>query len=55
MSEKTKSFFSKLLAPVDLTKGKPWKVILQYGVPIMLSYFLQQIYVITDAVICGRF
>ncbi len=54
MSEKTKSFFLKLLKPVDLTKGKPWKVILQYGIPIMLSYFLQQIYVITDAIICGQ-
>lgn len=51
---KASSFFKNLTKPVDLTKGKPWKVLLLYGAPIMLSYFLQQIYVLTDAVICGQ-
>lgn len=51
---KDTSFFKKLIKPVDLTKGKPWKVLLLYGAPIMLSYFLQQIYVLTDAIICGQ-
>lgn len=49
-----KSFFRNLSKPVDLTKGSPWKVLLLYGAPIMLSYFLQQIYVLTDAIICGQ-
>ena len=40
--------------PIDLTSGTPWKVILKYSLPIMLSYLLQQIYVLTDAVICGQ-
>lgn len=41
-------------APVDLTEGTPWKRLLRYGAPIMLSYLLQQIYVLTDAIICGQ-
>ncbi len=48
------SFFERLTRPTDLTRGVPWKTILRYGGPIMLSYFLQQIYVLTDAIICGQ-
>ena len=44
----------RLSQPVDLTDGTPWRVILRYAVPIMISYLLQQIYVLTDAVICGQ-
>ncbi len=44
----------RLSRPVDLTGGVPWRVILQYAAPIMLSYLLQQIYVLTDTVICGQ-
>ena len=48
------SFLRNMMRPVDLTSGKPWRVILRYGAPIMLSYFLQQVYVLTDAIICGQ-
>lgn len=51
---KKEGFFRRLSHPADLTKGPPWKVILLYAAPIMLSYFLQQIYVLTDAIICGQ-
>lgn len=51
---KKKSFFKNMMTPVDLTVGKPYKVLLKYGAPIMLSYLLQQIYVLTDAIICGQ-
>ena len=44
----------RLSKPIDLTEGKPWRVILRYSVPIILSYLLQQFYVLTDAVICGQ-
>ncbi len=44
----------RLFAPRDLTKGKEWKVIALFTVPIAISYFLQQIYTITDAIICGQ-
>lgn len=56
-SSHKKTLFQKLAEwakPVDLTVGKPWRVIIKYSVPIMLSYFLQQIYVLTDAIICGQ-
>lgn len=52
--KKIRAFFDKLTRPIDLTAGVPWKVLLRYGAPIMLSYFLQQIYVLTDAIICGQ-
>lgn len=44
----------ELSQPIQLTQGSPWKVILRYAAPIMLSYLLQQIYVLTDAIICGQ-
>lgn len=49
-----RSFLSRMSEPVDLTAGTPWKVILRYAAPIIFSYFLQQIYVLTDSVICGQ-
>ena len=52
--EKKSNFFAQLSRTVDLTQGTPWKVILKYSAPIILSYFLQQIYVLTDAIICGQ-
>lgn len=51
---KKRSILSRLMKPVDLTEGKPWVVILKYAAPIILSYLLQQIYVLTDAAICGQ-
>lgn len=40
--------------PIDLTTGVPYKSMLRYGAPIVFSYLLQQIYELTDAVICGQ-
>lgn len=45
----------KLFSPIDLTKGCIWKVILWFSFPILLSYLFQQIYTITDAIICGQY
>ncbi len=53
-SKKGGTLLRKLMRPVDLTVGTPWKRVLRYGAPIMLSYLLQQIYVLTDAIICGQ-
>lgn len=44
----------KLFAPIDLTKGKIYKVILFFAIPIFLSYIFQQIYTLTDAIIVGQ-
>ena len=51
---KIKAILNRLAHPVDLTSGVPWRVILRYSTPIMLSYFLQQLYVLSDAIICGQ-
>lgn len=47
-------FLARLSHPVALTEGTPWRVILRYAAPIILSYLLQQIYTLTDAIICGQ-
>ena len=44
----------KLFEPVDLTKGKPYKQILIFMLPIFISYIFQQIYTLTDAIIVGQ-
>ena len=46
--------FRRLSHPVELTSGSPWRVILRYSMPITVSFILQQIYVLTDAIICGQ-
>ena len=51
MNRRTKS---KFRTAVCLTEGTPWRVLLIYAAPIVLSYLLQQIYVLTDAIICGQ-
>lgn len=48
------NIISQFSKPVDLTSGTPWRVILKYASPIIISYFLQQIYILTDAIICGQ-
>ncbi len=49
-----KQSFVNLFKPVDLTKGKPLKVILIFMVPILISLIFQQIYTISDAAIVGN-
>ena len=38
----------------DLTEGAPWKTILAFAFPIIISYLLQQVYTISDAAIVGQ-
>ena len=40
--------------PRDLTEGTPWKTILAFALPIIISYLLQQVYTISDAAIVGQ-
>ena len=40
---------------LDMTKGSPWKLILQFAVPVFLSQVFQQLYNTADALIVGRF
>ena len=39
----------------DLTKGKVWKVLLLFSFPLLLGNVLQQLYLIIDSIIVGRF
>ena len=45
----------ELFKPLDLTEGRVWKVIVNFSIPILISYLFQQIYTIADAAICGQF
>ena len=51
---KKEGFLKRFMRPVDLTQGKPWRIIIKYSAPIILSQLLQQFYVLTDAAICGQ-
>lgn len=46
--------FTNIFKPINLSKGKIWKVILAFMIPIFLSSFFQQIYSLTDAAIVGQ-
>ena len=46
--------FRHLFDPIDLTKGDIKKIMLAFMIPIMLSMFFQQIYTLTDTIICGQ-
>ncbi|HBM69979.1 MAG TPA: MATE family efflux transporter [Firmicutes bacterium] len=46
--------FKSLFDPIDLTKGKIWKVIIAFFVPIVLSMLFQQVYTLTDTIIVGQ-
>lgn len=48
---KIKSIFK----PIDLTNGKPWKVILLFWLPVVFSYLFQQSYTLIDELICGHY
>ncbi|MCQ2185628.1 MAG: hypothetical protein MJY92_02750 [Bacteroidales bacterium] len=40
---------------LDLTTGRPFKVILKYSVPIVIGNIFQQVYNMVDTLIVGRF
>ena len=38
----------------DMTVGSPLRAIIQFAIPLILGYILQQMYLIIDAAIVGR-
>ena len=40
---------------VDMTKGSPIKLLLQFSIPILIGNLFQQIYTLADRIIVGRF
>lgn len=47
--------FKSLFSPMDLTSGNIFKTITLFTVPIFLCILFQQIYSLTDTIICGQF
>ncbi len=39
----------------DMTHGKPWKVLMTFAIPLILSGLIQQFYNIADSIIVGNF
>ncbi len=44
-----------LFAPRDMSKGTPWKRILEFAIPMLIGNFVQQIYNATDAAVVGQY
>ena len=44
-----------IFKPIDLTKGKHYKQLLIFMIPILISYIFQQVYSISDAAIVGKY
>ena len=40
---------------LDMTKGKEWKLIVMFAIPIFFSSLFQTLYNIVDSIIVGRF
>lgn len=45
----------RLFAPVDLTKGTPWKSILMFTIPMLLGNIAQQLYSTVDSIVVGNY
>lgn len=45
----------RLFAPTDMTKGVPWKGILQFTLPMLIGNIAQQFYSTIDTIVVGRF
>lgn len=39
----------------DMTKGSPFKILIKFVIPLLLSMVFQQLYNLADSVIAGRF
>ena len=42
-------------AETDLTVGAPGKVILQFSIPLLFTFLLQQFYNMVDTIVVGQF
>ena len=51
MKEKLKQLF----APVDMTKGKPWKKIVAFTIPLIIGNIAQQLYNTVDSIVVGKY
>ena len=47
--------FKKLYAPMDMTKGAPWKGILYFTLPMLIGNIAQQLYSTVDSIVVGQY
>lgn len=47
--------FKDFFTPKDLTKGAPWKRIVEFTVPMVIGNVAQQLYATADAIIVGKY
>jgi putative MATE family efflux protein len=47
--------FKNLFAPKDLTKGTPWKRIIEFAIPMLIGNIAQQFYNTADSIIVGKY
>ena len=45
----------KLSAPIDLTKGTPWKGIVSFTLPMIIGNIAQQLYSTVDSIVVGKY
>ena len=39
----------------DMTRGTPWKLLLQFAVPLFIGNIFQQLYNMVDSIVVGNF
>ena len=49
-----KNFIARISGTKDLTEGKPSKLILNFGLPLLFGLIFQQFYNMVDSVIVGQ-
>jgi len=47
--------FKNMNKPVDMTKGKPWKGIIEFTLPMLIGNIAQQLYATVDSIVVGRY
>lgn len=50
-----KELLRKLVEPVDMTEGSPWKKIVLFAVPMLVGNIAQQLYNTVDSVVVGKY
>ncbi len=49
------TLFKRIMSPIDMTKGEPWKNILLFSIPLLIGNFAQQLYSTVDSIVVGHY
>ncbi|AEE95908.1 MATE family efflux transporter [Mahella australiensis] len=47
--------FREILAPKDMTQGRPWKRIVEFAIPMLIGNIAQQLYNTVDSIVVGKY